>query len=44
LDFLISQDSAYYAQGFPTFTPIVIEQLPEYLQRAIAHNTLEVTA
>ncbi len=44
LDFLISKDSAYYAQGFPTFTPIVIEQLPEYLQDALAHNTLEVTA
>jgi hypothetical protein len=44
LDFLISKDSAYYAQGYPTFTPIVIEQLPEYLQRALAHNTLEVTA
>jgi hypothetical protein len=44
LDFLISKDSAYYAQGYPTFTPIVIEQLPEYLQGALAHNTLEVTA
>ncbi|MEZ9819990.1 hypothetical protein AB4238_05070 [Shewanella sp. 10N.286.45.A1] len=44
LDFLISKDSAYYAHGYPTFTPIVIEQLPEYLQRALAHNTLEVTA
>ncbi|RBW65647.1 hypothetical protein DS893_08385 [Vibrionales bacterium C3R12] len=44
LDFLISKNSAYYAHGYPTFTPIVIEQLPEYLQGALAHNTLEVTA
>ncbi|WP_281221847.1 hypothetical protein [Photobacterium sanguinicancri] len=44
LDFLIGDDSNYYAHGYPTFTPIVIEQLPEYLQRVLAHNTLEVTA
>jgi hypothetical protein len=44
LDFLISKDFTYYAHGYPTFTPIDLEQLPEYLQRALAHNTLEVTA
>ncbi|MFA0570470.1 hypothetical protein [Vibrio gallaecicus] len=44
LDFLVNKDSVYYAQGYPTFTPIVIEDLPEYLQSALAHNTLEVTA
>jgi len=44
LDFLISKDSVYYAHGYPTFTPIDLEQLPEYLQGALVHNTLEVTA
>ncbi|AGH81079.1 hypothetical protein PCNPT3_05685 [Psychromonas sp. CNPT3] len=44
LDFLTNDGSAYYAHGYPTFTPMSIEQLPEYLQRTLAHHTLEVTA
>ncbi|MCJ8314625.1 MAG: hypothetical protein HRU38_20975 [Saccharospirillaceae bacterium] len=42
LDFLTNNDESYYANGYPTFTPIVIEQLPEYLRNSLQNNTPEV--